>query len=174
MKRHIIVYVFFLLCLSCTRQPSDEIKDCSLCVSEVYDKVTGTSSIAGPEILVTTDNRSGFIIRALRTPEGVKMISIHLVGVSPCSDENAEILLLFRDGSRLTTKSGNSSFNCDGDAPIYFGGLFGNEDLLKTLQTKPIETMRIYTYKSHLQEEDFTTSQGIELMNQLNCLDKPQ
>lgn len=150
-------------------KPLTDAEICSLCVSAHYDKVTGDTTFAGRPITVTSDGKLGFLIRTLRLETGSIMVSIKLAP-RLCIDEKAKIQFLFKDGSRLETRSGNSTFNCDGEADIYFGGFFRNDELLETLQTKPIETMRVHTFKSSLQE-DFSQSQSIELMNQLKCLD---
>ncbi len=149
--------------------PSEKI--CSSCTKKDYDKVTDTTTIFGRDMVVSKNRKSGFIVRSLLTPKNTIVLSFGLVGVNPCIDAKTQIHFLFRDKTRITTHSSNSIFDCEGSAPIYFGGIFGNYELLRNLQTKEIETVRVHTYRSSIQQ-DFSNSQSIKLMTQLKCLDK--
>jgi hypothetical protein len=143
---------------------------CKRCIFEQYDKVTGETSSYGRPITISLDNRSGFVIGTTRTADGIIAVNFRLAGGGACIDRDPQIFFLFRDGTRSTTRAQND-FNCDQRVSLYFLGVFGLEDFLYTLQTKPIETIRINTFKASVQE-DFSPPQSLELMNQLRCLDK--
>ncbi len=138
-------------------------KPCEQSVVSRYDKVAGKTIRTGQQI-----DLNDILINTFHFDNRGPSITFT---VSPsCVGDDAKILLLFRDGSRLTVFA-NSKFNCDGRVAIYFGDVFRNDDLLQTLKTKPLETIRIYTYKSSI-DEDFTKEQSALLMSELTCLDQ--
>lgn len=143
---------------------------CSRCTYKEYDKVTDETTYAGRKITITRDKRTGFVIETYRTNKKYITVAFGLAGIHPCVDANTPIKILFRDGTRLATSAGNSVFDCDGYVSMYFGDIFGGMDVLRELQTKEIETLRIHTFRSSL-EQNFTRTQAVELMNQLKCLD---
>ncbi len=143
---------------------------CSECTSSDYDKVTGKTTAHGRQLFASDDGKTGFMITALKFNTGEMAVVFELGPRSGCIEKYTDILFLFKDGSRLTTNSSRSEFSCDGSVPIYFGGSFKNEDLLKTLDTKALETVRIMTGRSHIQA-DLKEEDAAELVYQLKCLE---
>jgi hypothetical protein len=95
--------------------------------------------------------------------------AITVVGKSGCINDNGEINLLFRDGTRESVVS-DSKFNCTGDAQIVFGILWKNHNsLLEELTHKQLESIRV-NLTSGVIDEDFTNQQSADLMQIFNCL----
>jgi len=76
--------------------------------------------------------------------------------------------VLFRDGSRIELIN-DGKFNCDAKFTQYFGGVFGKKKELEMFRTKEVETIRIWTSKSYV-EEDFTSEQSKQLLHTVDCL----
>jgi hypothetical protein len=146
--------------------------DCGNWIKTETDKVTGNTSIAAKNILIVSKDEgvNGFGIFMMQSSQGGLIISIQAVGAGSCIDEGAKINLLFTDGSRLELAS-DGDFNCKGNATIYFGGSFGKKKQLEELKTKRIQTMRVWTNESYV-EEDFTADNQEEFYNVVNCLTK--
>jgi hypothetical protein len=151
---------------------SEPLGDCSKYTETATDRMTDRVYSSGKESVIVSDDRGKTGIAISLITSGSSLIfSIKAVDKdSGCIDENAAVLILFTDGSKITLKS-DGKFNCDGKVTVYFGGVFGRRDDLEELSTKKIKAMRVNTRKS-LVEEDFTDSQATELFNQINCLRK--
>lgn len=147
--------------------------DCSKYISSTLDKVSGKENVGGNKfIIVSSDGgKTGFSIFTLRSDSGVIGFVIKVVDRSAggCINDSSKVNILFKDGTRLEL-TGASKFNCDGEVSLYFRGVFGNSSALEMLKTKPIETMRVHTFKSFV-DRDFTPDQADQLMHQLSCLD---
>ena len=65
----------------------------------------------------------------------------------------------------------NGKFNCDGHFTLYFGGIFGNKKELEMFKTKEVETMRVWTSKSYV-EQDLEPDTSILLLRSFQCLAK--
>lgn len=131
---------------------SENNSDCSAYIATEVDKVTGKTSV----------------IYILKESNSI-IFSIQAVGAGRCIDDN-KMNVLFRDGTRLELIN-DGKFNCDANYTQYFGGAFGKKKELEMFRTKEIETMRIWTSKSYV-EENFTSEQSKELMNVVDCLSK--
>ena len=131
--------------------------------------MTGKSSTTSTETLMISDdggkNGFGFYFMDL---SGTIVFSIQAVGAGSCIDDDNKMLVLFRDGTRLELVN-NAKFNCDANFTLYFGGSFGKKKHLEKFRTKEIETMRIWTSKSYV-EEDFSPDQSKQFMKTVDCL----
>jgi hypothetical protein len=148
--------------------------DCSAYVDTSTDRMTGKVSTSGkaPIIISSDGGKTGFNVSLIYT-ESEKAIGLFFRFVEPgngCADDNAPIHILFTDGSKLSLVS-HDKFNCDGEATIFFRGVFGQEDILTKLTTKKIKALRIDTRKSSV-ERNFTDAQASELLRELNCIKK--
>jgi hypothetical protein len=143
--------------------------DCSNYIRTDTDKMTGKSSISSKSTLIISSDggKNGLGIYVMNIKESLAL-SIQAVGAGNCIDKGSTINILFRDGTKMQLSNANK-FNCEGKTTLYFGGVFGKKDELKNLQTKEIETMRVWTSKSFV-EKDFTAEQSRELMQTINCL----
>jgi hypothetical protein len=143
--------------------------DCSKYILTDVDKVTGKSSTAAKDMLVISQDggKNGFGIYLLKGSNSI-ILSIKAVGAGNCIDDDNKMNILFRDGTRLELVN-DSKFNCDAKYTQYFGGVFGKKKELEMFKTKEIETMRIWTSESYVQE-NFTPEQSKEFMNTINCL----
>lgn len=143
--------------------------ECSDLISTKTDKMTGKSSTSSTETLMISDdggkNGFGFYFMDL---SGTIVFSIQAVGAGSCIDDDNKMLVLFRDGTRLELVN-NAKFNCDAKFTLYFGGSFGKKKQLEKFRTKEIETMRIWTSKSYV-EEDFSSDQSKQFMKTVDCL----
>jgi len=144
--------------------------DCSNYISTKVDKVTGSSMTAAKDMLIVSRDggKTGFGIFVLKSERGSIIFSIQAVGAGNCIDDENKMNILFRDGTRLELIN-DGKFNCDAKYTQCFGGVFGKKKELEMFRTKEVETMRIWTSKSYV-EENFTSDQSKELMNVVNCL----
>ncbi|WP_028873703.1 hypothetical protein [Psychroserpens burtonensis] len=144
--------------------------DCSKLISTDTDKMTGKSSTSSKKVLMVSKNggKNGFGIFLMKGSSGTIIISTQAVGAGGCIDDDDKMNVLFRDGTRMELVN-NGKFNCKSKFTLYFGNSFGKKKELEMLRTKEIETMRIWTSKSYV-EEDFTPEQGKELMQTIVCL----
>ncbi|WP_406844412.1 hypothetical protein [Flavobacterium soyae] len=143
--------------------------NCSKYIVTQVDKMTGRSSTSSKKILIVSKDggKKGFGIFLLKSDKSI-ILSIQAVGAGGCIDDDGKMNVLFRDGTRLEL-SNDGKFNCESKYTQYFGGGFAHEEELSLFQTKEIETIRIWTSKSFV-EENFTDAQSIELMKSFNCL----
>lgn len=150
-------------------EPEDN-SDCSKYISTEVDKVTGKSIVAAKDMLIVSRDggKNGFGIYVLKSERGSIIFSIQAVGAGSCIDDKNKMNVLFRDGTRLELIN-DGKFNCDAKYTQYFGGVFGKKKELEMFRTKEVETMRIWTSKSYV-EENFTSNQSKELMNVVSCL----
>ena len=147
--------------------------DCSQYIQTVEDKMTGDKFISAKKtLLVSTDaGKTGFRIILIHNYNRTLIFHINAEGAGHCVDKGSKINILFTDGSRLELAN-EEDFNCKGDIVVYFGGSYsGKEDDLKELQTKKIETMRVWLNDSFV-EKDFTKENTNEFFQIVNCLVK--
>ena len=95
---------------------------------------------------------------------------IEAMGGGSCIDKGNKINILFTDGSRLELFS-DGKFNCQGQATVYFGGIFGKESQLAELILKKIATMRVWTSNSFV-EKYFSTKNSNDFFQIVNRLTK--
>lgn len=150
-------------------EPKDN-SDCSQYISTEVDKVTGKSSVAAKEMLIVSKDggKNGFGFYILKSDKGSIIFSIQAVGAGSCIDDDNKMNVLFRDGSRIELIN-DGKFNCDAKFTQYFGGVFGKKKELEMFRTKEVETIRIWTSKSYV-EEDFTSEQSKQLLHTVDCL----
>ena len=142
--------------------------ECGDLIDTKTDKVTGKSTRGVKEtIVVSKDGKNGFGFYIFEGSNSI-ILSVNVVGGGGCIDDTDKMNILFRDGTRLELIN-NTKFNCDGDFTLYFGGVFGKKKELEQLRTKEIETMRIWTSKSYV-EEDFAPDNSKAFMKSLDCL----
>lgn len=144
--------------------------NCDQWLLTTTDKVTGNRAISGKAgFLLSDDGKSGMRIITMKLKESVILALRVAESGTGCIDEASRVYFLFRDGSRLILNH-RSKFNCDGDATLYFGGVFGGADNLAQLKTKEVETIRVETRKSSV-TRDLTPEQSRRLIGELSCLD---
>lgn len=85
-----------------------------------------------------------------------------------CVDNNAQILILYRDGKRSDVTT-HSEFNCKGRFSMFLNRPYSQEITLEKLLEKEIDTIRLYTvsdtYDFELSKED-----SFLIKQVLNCL----
>lgn len=149
-------------------------KDTSSCADYIEtstDKMTGKQSTYGNRVTVSGDGgKTGLSLFLLNGINGALILSIQAVGAGNCIDKGDKINILFKDGSKLELYS-DGKFNCDGNATVYFGGVFGKKTVLNQLKEKKINTMRVWTNNSYV-EEDFSEDNGNDFYHTINCLTK--
>ena len=142
---------------------------CSDLVSDKTDKVTGkTSRSSTSAILITKDNKNGIALRLIQTEKKSLIFAVTAVGAGSCIDDKSKMNVLFKDGTRLELVN-DGKFNCDGKFTLYFGDIFGKKKEMEMFRTKEVETMRVWTSKSYV-EEDFTAENSKALMMTFDCL----
>jgi hypothetical protein len=153
-----------------TQKESIDDSDCSNFVLSEEDKMTGKSNWAAKDMLIVSKDggKKGFGIYVLKSEKGSIIFSIQAIGAGNCIDDDNKMNVLFRDGTRVELRN-DGKFNCDAKYTQYFGGVFGKKKELKMFGQKEVETIRIWTSKSYV-EEDFSIDQSKELMNVVKCL----
>jgi len=143
-------------------------KNCSDLITTIADKVTGLSSRHSIEAIILNDNGKSKIEVRLLEVNSIIGILFLVEGASRCIDDTNEIYILFRDGTRLVIEN-DAKYNCDGEFKLYFNNIHGKKKILETISTKEIETIRIWTRESYV-EQDLTPENSKELIMSLNCL----
>ena len=142
--------------------------ECDDLVVNDTDKVTGKTTRGSKEsLIVSADGKKGFRFYMFEGTNSI-ILSTKVVGAGGCIDDTNKMNILFRDGSRLELVN-NGKFNCESNFTLYFGGVFGKKKDLEQLKIKEIETMRIWTSKSYV-EQDFTPENSKVFMKTLECL----
>lgn len=147
--------------------------DCSAFISVQEDRLTGEKTTTSPKdvIIVSKDGKDGLSMYWMLIPRrsggSVLVLALKAYGAG-CIDDASKVNILFRDGTKLTLVHG-SKFNCDGDATLYFGSLYGKKKELDLLCTKEIEVMRVWGRDTYI-EEVFSEEQSMNLMNSGNCI----
>lgn len=149
---------------------SSDTSDCLKYIETTEDKMTGkkTTAAKGTIIVSKDGGKKGLGIFLMQSSSGSLIVSIQAVGAGSCIDQGNKVNILFTDGSRLELSS-DGKFNCKGNATLYFGGVFGKKKQLEELKTKKIQTMRVWTSESYV-EQDFTEDNRNEFFHTINCL----
>ena len=164
------------------RVPGDrDDHDCANWIRTRTDKVSGVVMVTSKSSVVVSSDRGSkaLSISVMATPavpevgeqsEGL-ILSIRVTGAGACVDKGDRVDILFTDGTRMELAH-RGDFNCKAKSIVYFGGLFGHEKELRTLGQKKVETMRVWTTDSYVQE-DFSDEAATALMYTIRCLSKP-
>lgn len=168
--KFLFTVAFVVGSFSINGQKADSLK-CGNLITETNDKVSGNKFInSTKKILISKDKKNGIAIMIMSPAsgesKGAMIIVIDVLGSSPCISEEQKMNILFRDGSRLELKNGNT--NCSGKFNIYFGGDFKLSPKYKELAEKEIETIRVWTTNGAVQE-DLSNTDSQKLMNTFNC-----
>ncbi|MCA0429200.1 MAG: hypothetical protein LCH32_01720 [Bacteroidetes bacterium] len=155
-----------------TAQTNLDPNDCSNWIKTEEDKVSGKSYTSMKDYLVISQDggKKGFGINLMLSGNNSIIFSIKAAGAGGCIDKGAKINILFTDGTRMELAS-DGDFNCKGNATVYFGGVFGKKSQLNELKGKKIDTMRVWTSDSYV-EQKFEDDQAEQFKNALNCLTK--
>lgn len=149
------------------KEPAKSFTCDDLIISDT-DKVTGKTTRGLKEsIVVSCDGKNGFGFYIFEGSNSI-ILSANVVGASACIDDTDKMNVLFRDGTRLELVN-SIDFNCEGRFTLYFGGVFGKKKELDQFRTKEVETIRIWTSKSYV-EEDFSPDNSKAFMKALDCL----
>lgn len=136
-------------------------------ISKTVDKMTNRISIHVKELIPIFNQN---------TEEGISFyagnqlnanhlfLSFYAYGAGNCIDEDNEIIVLFRDGSKFTLRQ-SGDFNCDNSFTLLLTkDQYKREiDLLSSIE---IETMRIYTTDSYV-EQDLTPEQSKKIQKSI-------
>lgn len=143
---------------------------CETYIKYEEDKMTGVGTWNANDIIILSHDggTNGIAISLLLSSDEKTIICSNRTVGAGCIDDNAKIEILFTDDSRLTLYADNK-FNCQGNATIYFGGVFGKKKYLPELSEKNIATIRIWGRSSYAQE-DFTSEDQDNFKNTIKCL----
>ena len=158
----------------CVETPKVEVAqisyECADLISTKTDKMTGKTYTSNKEFLyISGKNRTGFRILCMKTTTYITIAIWDNEGVTSSyrSDDDDELEILFRDGSKLVLANDRQCYGVD--FIIYFGNVFGKKKQLNELTTKEIETIRVWTSGGAVQK-NFSNEQSKILMNTLKCL----
>lgn len=143
--------------------------ECDSYISTEVDKVTGKSSTAAKKTIVVSKDggKKGFGFFLMNSKNSL-IISITVAGASSCIEDDAKMYVLFTDGTRLELIN-DGKFNCKSKYTQYLGGVFGKDSELELFKHKEIDTIRIWTSKSYV-EEGFNKTQREDFKQTVNCL----
>lgn len=147
----------------------DNLEDCSNWIETTEDRVSGKKTTGSKETLVISEDggNSGLGIHWFLSGKTAVLV-VAAVGASGCIEAKSKINFLFKDGTRLELIT-NTEFNCDNRATTYFLGGFGKRSQLEELISKKIETMRVWTSKSNV-EQNFDDIQAETFMRTGKCI----
>jgi hypothetical protein len=141
------------------------------CVEET-DKVTGKTHFSFTEPITTSEDggKTGLLFYGLldQTRQSLVWIIQGLESGFSCVDDDDDMYILFRDGTRLQLKN-DGKFNCDGKFTEYFGGVLGKKKQLEEISTKEIETIRLTSSHGSV-ERTLDPEQSKLLLQSILCL----
>ena len=160
--------ILFLI-LSITLFFNANSQTCSDLVFLKIDKMTGDRIAGVKDMMLISDDKgkTGIGFFPSKMNESIMFI-FFTYGASSCIDEDNNIHILFRDGTRLKMKN-QGKYNCENTFQLIFLGDFGNEEQFQMFKTKEIEAIRIWTEDSFV-ERDFTIKQSEIFIKTVNCL----
>jgi hypothetical protein len=146
--------------------------DCTNYINIEEDRVTGTTSAGSKDILIVVaeddpDKIFGIDIWSTSSVKAT-VLDIQIRGGANCISTGDRINVLFRDGTRLEA-SNISDFNCEPKFSLYFGDVFGREQILKQFGEKEVEIMRIQTMTKSV-EIEFSEKNSQAFMNLAKCM----
>jgi hypothetical protein len=170
MKKFITILFLLFTATSLNAQSSET--DCTHYINIEEDRVTGSTSVGAKEILIVVDEENpnkmfGIDIWSSSSVRAT-VLDIQIRGGANCIDSGDKINILFRDGTRLEERN-IGDFNCDPKFNLYFGDVFGRENILKQFGEKEVEIMRIQTMDRSV-EIDFSEVHSKQLMNLAKCM----
>ena len=167
MKKSILTAVIIISTLSYSFGQKDRL-ECSELVVTVTDKMTETTTTSTIHDIVVSEegSKEGFNIFLMLSRKTVVM-GVDAIS-NNCIDKGGKMLILFRDGTRIELLN-QYKYNCNGKFRVYFGGNFGKYTQFRHLKNKEIETIRIWTSDSYVQN-DLTHTNSKELMESFKCI----
>ena len=136
--------------------------------TDASGKPTTTSQL----IVVSYDGgTSGLaIILSQGAKKGHLTLNLTCAGAKGCVKKYAKVNLTYRDGSHETVVS-DAQENCKGDVPIGMGGTFGRKELLASLGSKEVRTIRVWLGDMFV-ERDLSEANSVTLMHTVRCMGK--
>lgn len=133
------------------------------------DEMTGESYLSIRPFIVSKDGTNGLEIRILASKSNNSIaLTFEVYGAGPCIDKGSLINILFTDSTRMELRTHNE-FNCDQEAAVYFGAVFGNLEQLHSLETKRIKAIRVWTTKLFV-EETLSRKQAAAIAHAFQCM----
>jgi hypothetical protein len=128
------------------------------------------------------DSETWFMKSPIRLGEGKGSITSNLVMGSQtmtviwintaegagCIDKGNRLDILFTDGTKLQLST-HGTFNCQEKSTFYFHRAMGTEKHLDTFCEKTIATIRVWSMKTHNQQ-DLSEADAIHLRDAFKCL----
>jgi len=140
LKLSAIIIIMFNITLNLNAQVTS---DSVYIISKTDDMSGKTYTYMNKGMLIINETQTiGFKLSPyIKNDLSMPMITAKIIGIGSCH-ETDEIIILFTDGQKITTKSWNK-FNCDGDA--YFN--MSSKDI-ELLRKNPISKIRIRNGRS--------------------------
>jgi hypothetical protein len=142
--------------------------DCSALVA-VERSIQGDRFVAQSKtIKVTTDSTTGFAISFYKSKNGPLIWTTAIAARGHCIKEENKMLIVMKDGTRYQVDN-NGKPNCDGSFKLYFGGTYGKETQLESLQSQEIAAIKAWTSNSFV-EETFSEDHSSLFKASINCM----
>ncbi len=119
-------------------------------------------------IKVATDSTTGFAISFYKTKNGPLIWTTSISARGHCIKEEGKMLIVMKDGTRYQVEN-NGKPNCDGNFKLYFGGTYGKETQLESLQTLEVAAIKVWTSNSFV-EETFSDDHSSLFKASINCM----
>ena len=142
--------------------------DCSNLVA-VERSIQGDRFVAQSKtIKIASDTTTGFAISFYKSKNGPLIWTTAINARGHCIKEEGKMLIVMRDGTRYQVEN-NGKPNCDGSFKLYFGGTYGKETQLESLQARDIAAIKVWTSNSYV-EETFSDDHSSLFKASINCM----
>ena len=98
-------------------------------------------------LVVSKDNKSGFVISFYKTKHGPLVWTTHIMGPAVCISEDTKLTLVLKNGTVFNFGNEGTN-NCTGDFKLNFGGTAGKEDAFDMLRANDILALRVWDKKA--------------------------
>jgi len=142
--------------------------NCSALIA-VERSIQGDKFVAQSKtIKVASDSTTGFAISFYKSKNGPLIWTTAISAKGHCIKEEGKMLIVMKDGTRYQVDN-NGKPNCDGSFKLYFGGLYGKETQLESMQSQEIAAIKVWTSNSFV-EETFSEDHSSLFKATINCM----
>lgn len=141
--------------------------DCSKRITIAEDEVTGEKTAEIKDFIKVSLGSKSLTFYILRSKNSDNVyLNISVVGASRCIEDGEKANILFTDGTKLELL--NLGYNCKADFSTFVYP-YEEKDTPSYLCTKPIKTIRVWTFDGYVQM-DMPIAKANLLMESFYCL----